>query len=29
VVCDVVSPEPNRGGGGNYGIKGPIPGLVR
>jgi hypothetical protein len=29
VLCDRVSNEDNRGGGGNYGIKGPIPGLVR
>jgi len=29
VICGLVSPEPNRGGGGEYGIKGSIPGLVR
>jgi len=29
VVCDRVSPEDNRGGGGEYGTKGSIPGLVR
>lgn len=29
VICDLVSPEANRGGGGEYGIKGSIPGLVK
>ena len=29
VECDQVSPEDNRGGGGSYGVKGSIPGLVR
>lgn len=29
VICDLVSPDPNRGGGGEYGIKGSIPGLVK
>lgn len=29
VLCNRTSPEDNRGGGGSYGIKGPIPGLVR
>jgi len=29
VICNVVSPEANRGGGGEYGTFGPIPGLVR
>ena len=29
VECNLVSPEDNRGGGGEYGIKGSIPGLVR
>ncbi len=29
LLCNLVSPEDNRGGGGEYGLKGPIPGLVR
>ena len=29
VLCNLTSPEDNRGGGGEYGLKGPIPGLVR
>lgn len=29
VVCNRINPEPTRGGGGEYGLKGPIPGLVR
>ena len=29
VLCGYTSPEDNRGGGGEYGIKGPIPGLVK
>ncbi len=29
VVCNRVSPEDRRGGGGEYGTKGSIPGLVR
>ena len=29
VICDMVGPEDNRGGGGNFGLIGPIPGLVR
>jgi Flp pilus assembly protein TadG len=29
VRCDYVDPLPSRGGGGEYGIKGSIPGLVR
>jgi len=29
IRCDFVDPEPTRGGGGNYGRKGSIPGLVR
>jgi Flp pilus assembly protein TadG len=29
VVCDRISEEDNRGGGGEFGLKGPIPGLVR
>jgi hypothetical protein len=29
VVCNLVSPEPNRGGGGEFGLKGSIPQLVK
>jgi Flp pilus assembly protein TadG len=29
IRCNFVDPEPTRGGGGNYGRKGSIPGLVR
>lgn len=29
VECEWVGPEDNRGGGGNFGLIGPIPGLVR
>jgi hypothetical protein len=29
VLCQLVNPEPTRGGGGSFGLKGPIPGLVR
>jgi hypothetical protein len=29
VLCNLVSPQDNRGGGGNYGLKGPIPSLVK
>ena len=28
VLCDYIDPNDNRGGGGEYGVKGPIPGLV-
>ena len=28
IVCELISSEPNRGGGGDYGTKGSIPGLV-
>jgi hypothetical protein len=28
VVCDIVDPEPTRGGGGTFGVKGSIPTLV-
>lgn len=29
VLCNLTGPDDNRGGGGEYGIKGPIPGLVK
>ena len=28
ILCELVDNEPNRGGGGNYGTMGSIPGLV-
>jgi Flp pilus assembly protein TadG len=29
IQCELVNPEDTRSGGGNFGVKGPIPGLVR
>lgn len=29
IICELVNPDPARSGGGNFGVKGPIPGLVR